>query len=138
MLLAVAVVAGLIVAACAGPATDPVIDTWPVGGGTSDCTTVGCAEMIRVGLAGLDSRDPSHAEVVSSELHGLGTCLDPTTGDHIVIAFGGYPTNVLVVKEADGSAHAIGIGGSGIDPTPRVQPWLVDHPGCSSPPSASP
>jgi hypothetical protein len=141
-LLAAAVAAGFAVTACAGPGADPVIDGWPVGGVTSECTSVGCAEMIRVGLAGVDARDPGHAEVVSSEIHSLGTCLDPVTGNQIITAYGGYSPRVLVVNEADGSTHAIGVGGAGIDPTPRVTPWFYlptsDLAGCASPSPALP
>lgn len=115
--------AAALVAGCAILAS-PLIDTWPVGDALPECEdALYCEAQIRVGLEGLDARDPGHAPVVSSELHRLGTCVELATGRLISLTYGGYGPDVLVVRLADGSTLAIGVGGRGIDPGPYASDW---------------
>src|SRR5919198_1535783 len=103
-----AAVAILVLSAC-GLAENPVIDTWPVGAPFSCERDNRCHEMMRVGLAGLDERDPGHAAVVESHLHSEGAFVDPA-GHRILVTRSGGCCSVLVVTLADGSIHAIGVG----------------------------
>jgi hypothetical protein len=106
----------------AAPATaSPVIDSWPIGPKTG-CTYeelfpgTSCADIVAVGRAGLDERDPGHAPVASSEFHERGVDLDPATGRPIVHVGSGPCCAVLVFRLADGSVRAIGVGAPGSGP----------------------
>ena len=113
--------AGLVVGACA-PAPDPVIDTWPVGG-PLDCPDAGrCADLVRVGLQGLDQRDRGHARVIATELHWEGSFVHPSGGRILTTRSGGC-CQVLVVHLADGSTRAIGVGYPGISDEAVAIPW---------------
>jgi hypothetical protein len=106
---------------------DPVVDTWPVGPELSCDEAHRCTELTRVGLAGLDARDPGHAPVASTNLHGEGTLVDPQ-GGRIILNRSGGPFGVLVVVLRDGTTHAIGVGYPGISQTATAIPWEVTLP----------
>ena len=103
---------------------DPVIDTWPIGE-PIECVGVRCEEEIRVALAGLDTRDPGHAAVVSTRLHNEGSLRDPATGNQVLMTRSGACCHVLVAQLADGTTRAIGVGYPGISPTAVAIPWEV-------------
>lgn len=128
---AAALLAAAAVASCGG--SDRVVDTWPIGGIVA-CEGSYCDAEVRVGLAELDVRNPGHAAVTSTEMHVLGSCTDPTTGQRKVLNMGGFSPSVLLVRLADGSTRAIGVGGRGIDPGPYAFDWSLDMAGCGSPP----
>jgi hypothetical protein len=124
--LVLAFLAPLAAGACA-PADlargDPVIDTWPVGE-PLDCAEVrSCDELVAVGLAGLDDRDPGHAPVVETHLRREGAFVDPTTGEQIRFIRSGGCCHVLVLELADRSTRAIGVGYPGISKTAVAIPW---------------
>lgn len=122
ILLVVALVAGLVAGGCA-PAPDPVIDTWRVGGLLECPDADRCAELVRVGLQGLDERDPGHAHVVATELHIEGALMDPSTGGRILMTRSGGCCQVLLMRLADGSTRAIGVGYPGISDEAVAIPW---------------
>ena len=66
------------------PASDPVIDTWSVGGPLDCAEERSCDDLIPVGLAGLAERNPGHAPVVATHLHREGAIIDPATGDQLL------------------------------------------------------
>ena len=112
--LVLALLFSQIAAACAPAAADPVIDTWPVGE-AADCAELrSCPDLIRVGLAGLDERDPGHAPVATARVHREGALVDPSTGQQILMIRSGGCCHVLVVQLTDGSTLAIGVGYPGI------------------------
>jgi len=103
--------------------SNAIIDTWPIGPAL-DCTAEGerCNELIRVGLAGLDSRERGHAAIVSSELHREGTFVN-LRGETILMTRSGSCCSVLVVTLSDGATHAIGVGYPGVSRTAIAIPW---------------
>ena len=111
-----ALVAGLVLGACT-PAADPVIDTWPVGEPLECAEPKYCDELVRVGLEGLDMRDPRHAPVVAAGIHQEGTIRG------ILTTRSGDCCHVLVVELADGSTRAIGVGYPGLGGTAVAIPW---------------
>ncbi len=120
--LVVVLLGGLVAGSCA-PAADPIIDTWPVGEAVDCAETPSCDELTRVGLAGLNERDPGHAPVVAARLHTEGAFVDPTTGDTILVVRSGGCCQVLVVRLMDGSTRAIGVGFPGISDKAVAIPW---------------
>jgi hypothetical protein len=115
------VLAAIVLAGCAsGP--DPIIDSWPVGGRYECSTDRRCDELIRVGLAGIDKRDPDHAAVTAVELHSEGTFVDPVTGNKLLMSRSGSLC-VLVVRLDDGGMSAIGVGYPGVSQEPMAFPW---------------
>jgi hypothetical protein len=121
ILLVLALVTGLVAGGCA-PAADPVIDSWPVGE-PLDCPDAGrCAELVRVGLEGFDERDPGHAPVVATELHREGGFVDPS-GRRILTTRSGGCCQVLLMRLADGSTRAIGVGYPGVSDEAIAIPW---------------
>lgn len=91
---------------------DRVVDSWPIGS-AQDCSAdvSGCDGLVRAGLAGLDSRNPGHAEVTSWALHAEGAFSNALTDEKLLITRSGISggSSVLVVKLADGSTRAIGV-----------------------------
>lgn len=121
--LVLALLVGQVAGACAPAATGPIIDTWPVGE-AADCAEVrSCADLIRVGLAGLDERDPGHAPVAAARVHREGALVDPATGQQILMIRSGACCHVLVVQLTDGSTRAIGVGYPGISDQAVAIPW---------------
>ena len=90
---------------------DPIIDSWPVGAAyecQDESGQTQCADMVRVGLAGLDTRDPGHAPVVATQLHREVAFTDDFSGEQKRVNRSGS-CSVLVVDLADGSTRAIGV-----------------------------
>jgi hypothetical protein len=132
--------ASLVLAMCIGfgagacsLAADPVIDTWPIGAALDCPDAASCAELVRVGVQGLDQRDPGHAQVVATYLHQEGAFVDPTTGDRIFMQRSGGCCHVLVVELADGSTHAIGVGFPGVSDQAVAIPWEEMSPSAPDP-----
>ena len=117
------VVRALIVLLLAGSAAacsvdDPVVDTWPVGKAL-DCAPgdARCAELLRVGLEGLRSRDVQRSELVSARLYSEGAFRDVNTGGLILVKRSGGCCQVLVAMYADRTVRAIGVGYPGVSTT---------------------
>jgi hypothetical protein len=106
---------------------DPVVDTWPIGPELPCDEANGCAELTRAGLAGFDARDPGHAPVVATSLHGEGALVD-AQGRRVLFERSGGAFGVLVVLLGDGTTHAIGVGYPGISQTAMAFPWEVTIP----------
>lgn len=117
-----------------GFGSEAVIDTWPIGDPLECADAAYCEEQVRVGLKGLAQRDPGHAPVISTALHLVGTCFDPETGKALMFTRSGWEPDVLVVRLADGSRHAIGVGGAGIDHGPFAHDWYGGRIACGNPP----
>jgi hypothetical protein len=122
--LVATVALGLVLCGC-GVTPDPLIDTWPVGASAACPDTQRCEALVAAGLAGLDARDPGHAAVVATELRDEGVILDPSTGHQILMARSGGCCAVLLVRLADGTTRAIGVGYPGISREPVAIPWEV-------------
>jgi hypothetical protein len=103
-----------------GLGSDPVINGWPIGSGTDCGRRDDCDELVMVGLAHLDRRDPDHAAVATAELHDEGVLVDPSTGNVILVERSGGGCNVLVVTLIDATKHAIGVCYPGISTTPMA------------------
>lgn len=98
--------------------SDPVVDGWPIGESAS-CAPDRCDTMIRVATEALDAAYPDHAPVSATTIHREGTLSDGRGGVILTKRSGGCCT-LVVFGLADGSTHAIGVGGAGIDPTIRA------------------
>lgn len=103
----------LSIVACGGA---QVIDTWPIGELTYDCLRGSCEDMIDVATAGLDVRNPGHADVTKVEIHKLGQQVD-AQGRTILTVMSGGPPRVALFELADGSRRAIGVGYPGVSQT---------------------
>ena len=121
--LVLVLLGALVAGSCAPAAADPIIDTWPVGEAVDCAQTPSCDELTRVGLVGLNERDPGHAPVAEARLHREGAFLDPTSGDTILVVRSGGCCQVLVVRLMDGSTRAIGVGFPGISNKAVAIPW---------------
>lgn len=106
---------------------NPVVDTWPIGPEVTCDEQARCAELTTAGLAGLDTRDPGHAPVVSTSLHAEGALVD-AQGHLVPILRTGGPFMVLEAVLADGTTHAIGVGYPGISQTAVAIEWEVPIP----------
>lgn len=120
--LVFALLFGLVAGGCA-PAADRIIDSWPVGEPVQCADARSCDELVNVGLAGLNARDPGHPPVVRARLHREGAISDPSTGQQILMIRSGGCCQVLVVQLTDGSTRAIGVGYPGISNVPVAIPW---------------
>ena len=118
------VVAAIALVGCAG-SPDPIIDSWPVGEPSRCSIDARCEELVRVGLAGLDERDPGHAQVVAAELHSEGTFMDPATGGKVLVTRSGGCCRVLVIRLANGDTKAIGVGYPGVSRDAVAVPWEI-------------
>ena len=115
----------LVLGACMRAGGDPIIDTWPVGAASECGDARRCDELVRVGLSGLDKRDPGHAPVVSARLHNEGAFINPSTGEQVLVIRSGGCCSVLVVELADRSTRAIGVGYPGISTEAIAIPWEI-------------
>lgn len=91
---------------------DRVVDSWPIGAVRAcDSDASDCDKVVRAGLAGLDRRNPGHAEVASWELHAEGAFSNALTGEKLLITRSGISgcCSVLVVELTDGTTRAIGV-----------------------------
>lgn len=122
-LLRIALLMALSLGACMPASGDPIVDTWPIGPAAECSDAPTCDELVRVGLVGLEKRDPGHAAVVSTRLHVEGVFVDPSTGHQILMTRSGGCCRVLVVELADGSTRAIGVGYPGISREAVAIPW---------------
>ncbi|HEY7523965.1 MAG TPA: hypothetical protein VH720_09990 [Candidatus Limnocylindrales bacterium] len=126
---ATALAVSLVAAACTPTqAADPIVDTWPIGEAYDCPEGAACQDLIRVGLAGLDARDPGHPPAVATQLHHEGTFEQPKTRKRIVMTRSGRCCQVLVVRLADGSTHAIGVGYPGVSKEAVAIPWEMAAP----------
>jgi hypothetical protein len=113
------VVAGCSLLPAPAGTADRVVDTWPIGAPLACDAGDRCPELVRAGLAGLAARDGA-ADVVSSSLHREGSLVDPVTGDQILSTRSGGAISVLLVRLADGTERAIGVGFPGVSREPVV------------------
>lgn len=116
-----ALVVGAVLGGC-GLQPSRVVDTWPVGDPLACVPEDRCPELVAAGLAGLAARDGELA-VVATWLHHEAARVDPVTGDQILSTRSGSCCDVLLVRLADGSERAIGVGFPGISQEPVVFDW---------------
>ncbi len=99
---------------------DPIVDGWSVGREVTCDADTDCAPLLRLARDHLDRRIPEHAAVVRASLHGLGTRIDPATGDRILTTTSGGPVRVAVFELEDGTLAAVGVGYPSISREPMV------------------
>ena len=110
----------IVVAACAQrPRSDPVIDTWPVGG-PATCEER-CLPAIEAATDALAAREPGHPGITGVTLHAFGQQVDAE--GRILIRSGSGTIWVAVFELEDGSVRAIGVGYPGVS----REPVAFDH-----------
>jgi hypothetical protein len=113
-LAGVALLAGLL-GGCAPAITPLVADGWEIGDPV-DCTSnPECDAFVSAATIGLDRRDPQHARIASVHLH-----LQGKPGSPVLQVCSGGCSVVAVLRLADGSIRAIGVGTPGIMTEPIV------------------
>jgi hypothetical protein len=101
---------------------DPVVDGWAIGPEQWCATTTNCPALLDTARAGLDRRDPRHADVLRVTLHDEGATFE-ADGDQILHTRSGSCCSVARFELADGSIRAIGVGYPGIS----QEPIAVDY-----------
>jgi hypothetical protein len=104
---------------CFPQAGDPVIDGWPVGAALPCTPEQKCQELLAAASAGLDRRNPGHADVVEGTLHAEGRTVN-ASGETILITRSGSCCSVALFTLTDGTVRAIGVGYPGISTTPMA------------------
>jgi len=94
-------------AAKRGPSAGPIIDGFPIGE-PMGCG-VNCEELVGAARTALDSREPGHAEVISTAFFMEDMTNPVFYPDQAVLRNRSGTLTVVVFSLADGSQHATGV-----------------------------